>query len=103
MIYAIVIDYTDGHSDTIFINQKAVTAIKEDACLTGFTYTDTDNIKHLIFEYVSEIQKENTVHPIITSNIDIDISNAAAVCIYNTDSANGNIVIASLLSMPYKN
>lgn len=102
MIYAIVVDYTDGHSDTLFINQKAVTATKEDACLMGFTYTDTDHTKHLAFYYVSEIQKENRAHPVVTSTIDIDLSNALAVRIYNTDSLNGEIVIGSLLSVPYK-
>lgn len=102
MIYAIVIDYTDGHSDAIFINQKAVTATKENACFMGFTYTDTDNAKYLTFDYISEIQNGNKAHPVITSNIDIYISNATAVCIYNTDSINGKTVLGSLLSMPYK-
>lgn len=102
MIYAIVVDHTDGHSDTIFINQKAVTATKENACLMGFTYTDINHTKHLALNYASEIQKENRAHPVVTSTIDIDISNALAVRIYNTDSLNGEIVIGSLLSVPYK-
>lgn len=100
MIYAIVVKYIDGHTDINYINQKAITATKENACIMGFTYTDsTTGHKHFTFNYVSAIQ--NKPYPIIPSEIDIEIFNIKAIQIYNTEYLNGNIIVSTLLSTPY--
>ena len=102
MIYAIVIDYIDGHKETELINQRALTATKDNACIMGFTYTEkATRYKHLAFEYVSAIQKENRQHPIERTIFKVDLSSVTKVHIYSTDNINGNTVLSSLLSTPY--
>lgn len=103
MIYAIVTTYTDGHSDTIFINQKAKNATTENACLMGFIFPDTEmGHKILTISYVSKLCEGNKAHPVIMDNIEIDISSVRTVCVYNVDCTDGKTALSSLLSTPYK-
>lgn len=103
MIYAIVTTYTDGHSETIFINQKAKNATSENACLMGFVFSDkTTGHKTLSISYVSELCNDNNIHPVAISNIDIDTMNVKKICVYNIDNIGDKTTLSSLLSIPYK-
>lgn len=102
MMYAVVITYTDGHSDTTYINQKAKNATTENACLMGFVFLDNATGHYILsINYVSELCDSKKSHPVVMGNIDVDTSNVVKVCVYNVEQNNGRIILGSLLSVPY--
>lgn len=86
MIYAIVTEYTDGHTAALYIDQKAVIATKVNPSLCVVV----DERKKLLFiEYAEAIHPERKIHLVDRGIIEIPLDGVKTVTVHNTDEIGG--------------
>lgn len=86
MIYAIVTEYTDGHTAVQYVDQKAVTASK--AC-PSFSICLDKRGNMLYIEYAKAIHPERKIHIVDREVVEISLAGVKAVTVNNTDEIGG--------------
>lgn len=86
MIYAIVTEYTDGHTAVRYVDQKAVPASKAKSWLLRFVDKSTNT---LFIEYVEAIHPERKIHLVDRGIIEIPLDGVKIVTVHNTDEIGG--------------
>lgn len=84
MIYAIVTEYTDGHTATQFIDQKSATATREYASVTRFIEQNT-----MYVSYAKEIHPERKHHIVEEETISISLAGVIKSMLHNVTEADG--------------
>ena len=86
MIYAIVTEYTDGHTAVQYIDQKAAPASKTNPWFTSCV----DERKNVLYiEYAQAIHPERKIHLIDRGMVEIPLDGAKTVTAHNTDEIGG--------------
>ncbi len=86
MIYAIVTEYTDGHTATQYVDQKAVPASKTNPRFTPCIVQKTNT---LYIEYAQAIHPERKVHFVDRGEVEIPLDGVKTVAVHNTDKIGG--------------
>jgi len=86
MIYAIVTEYTDGHTAVQYVDQKAVTASK--AC-PSFSICLDKRGNMLYIEYAKAIHPERKIHIVDGEVVEISLAGVKTVTVNNTDEIGG--------------
>ena len=86
MIYAIVTEYTDGHTAVQYVDQKAVPASKTK---TWFIPVIDKRENVLYIEYAKAIHPERKIHLVDREIVEISLDGVKAVTVHNTDEIGG--------------
>ena len=86
MIYAIVAEYTDGHTAVQYVDQKAVPATRDNPCFLS-CIDERQNV--LFIEYAQAIHPERKHRPVDRGIVEIPLEGAKAVTVHNTDEIGG--------------
>ena len=86
MIYAIVTEYTDGHTAVQYVDQKAVPVSKTK---TWFIPVVDKRKNVLYIEYAKAIHPERKIHLVDREIVEISLDRVKAVTAHNTDEIGG--------------
>lgn len=86
MIYAIVAEYTDGHTAVQYIDQKAVPASKTNPFLLAFV---DKRGNALYIEYAQAVYPERKHHLVDRAFVKIPLDGVKTVTAHNTDEIGG--------------
>lgn len=86
MIYAIITEYTDGHTAVQYVDQKAVPASKANPMMFHMVHP----MKNMLYiDYAKAIHPERKTHPIDREIVEIPLDGVKAVTVHNTDEIGG--------------
>lgn len=86
MIYAIVTEYTDGHTAVQYVDQKAVPASKTNPFFISFV----DKRQNALYiEYAQAIHPERKIHLVDSGIMEISLDGVKTVTVNNTDEIGG--------------
>lgn len=85
MIYAIVAEYTDGHTAVQYVNQRAVPASKTNPF---FAFIDKRG-NALYIEYAKAIHPERKIHLVDREIVKISLDGVKTATVHNTDEIGG--------------
>ena len=86
MIYAIVTEYTDGHTAVQYVDQKAVTASKANPSFS----TCLDKRGNVLYiEFAKTIHPERKIHIVDREVVEISLDGVKTVTVNNADEIGG--------------
>ena len=86
MIYAIVTEYTNGHTAVQYVDQKAVPASKANPTM----FHMVDPMKNMLYiDYAKAIHPERKIHIVDWENVEIPLDGVKTITVHNTDEIGG--------------